>query len=106
MVDGQNAPGTRFYNGTIISDSADFFLEQERGKYPSQYFMAASAKHPLSYFMAQQAIERLLKIPIIATQFTAQVTGPGATKTGMVSVILYRQAHSDVVCSFVLLLVA
>ena len=35
-----NAPGVGLLNGTIIDNHTDSFFEQERGGFPSQYFMA------------------------------------------------------------------
>ncbi len=64
--------------------STDFFVEKEKERFPSQYFMAASPQHPVSYNMVQHAIGRLLDVSNIATQSTVFVTGPGACKSGVV----------------------
>ena len=81
----KNAPGKLFNDGAIINASTDAMFEQEGGKFPSQYFIATSPQHPVSYFMVQQSLNRLLGTKNIALQNTAVITGPGATKTGVVS---------------------
>jgi len=83
-TDLDNAPGQGLLNGTIITDDVDSFFEQEKGKFPSQYFMAASPHHPVMYFMVMTTIERLLLLTSISNQYVPFITGPGATKTAVI----------------------
>ena len=48
-TDIDNAPGPWFYNDTggVITDKIDALFEQERERFPSQYFFAASPHHPI-----------------------------------------------------------
>ncbi len=41
-TDIDNAPGDLFANGTVITDEMDSFFEQEKGRFPSQYFLAGT----------------------------------------------------------------
>ena len=86
----KSAPGRYFANGTIIEDSADYFVIQEGGGFISQFFMAASPRHPLSFYAVQHTISRLLDVGNIALQNTAVVTGPGATKVATVSYCTFK----------------
>lgn len=84
-TDIDNAPGQGLLNGTLITDhDVDSFFEQEKGKFPSQYFMAASPHHPVMYFMVMSTIERLLAVRNISEQYVPFVTGPGATKAAVI----------------------
>eukprot|EP00978_Attheya_sp_CCMP212_P048319 scaffold503952_cov63-Attheya_sp.AAC.1 len=86
-TDLDNAPGKEWNNGTVITDEMDSFLEQEKGGFPSQYFLAASPHHPLMYNMVKATIHRLLDVSNIKRQYVPFVTGPGATKTGVIMTI-------------------
>jgi mannosyltransferase OCH1-like enzyme len=87
-TDIDNAPGQGLLNGTLITDhDVDSFFEQERGRFPSQYFMAASPHHPVMYFMVMSTIDRLLDVRNISDQYVPFVTGPGATKTAVIRAV-------------------
>lgn len=87
-TDIDNAPGPLFLNGELISHDMDSLFEVDKmGGFPSQYFFAASPHHPVTYYMVQHTISRLLEVPNIANQNVPLVTGPGATKSGVISTI-------------------
>ena len=86
-IDIDNMPGKHFLNATVIEDDMDAFLEVERGRFPSQYFMSASPHHPITFFAVQLTIDRLFCVDNIVEQNVPVVTGPGALKTGVLLAI-------------------
>jgi len=82
-TDIDNAPGPKLFNGSVIHDDMEAFLEVEVGRFPSQYFIAISPHHPLMYFAVNIAMARLFEEKNIVQQYVPYITGPGALKAAM-----------------------
>jgi hypothetical protein len=94
--DIDNAPGVKFYNGTVLdttdgngngnsdgnngTNNMDSYFLIEKAGIPSQYFFAAAPKHPLMYLLIHHCLRRLLLVDNVGSQYTPWVTGPGALK--------------------------
>ena len=105
-TDLDNAPGPLFvWNNalkdgdgrasTIISGEMDALFEVEIGRFPSQYFFAASPHHPVMYFALQNAIGWLLDVNDVDLQRIPFITGPGALKAAVASSILLSLFESN-----------
>jgi mannosyltransferase OCH1-like enzyme len=101
-TDIDNSPGPWLWNesGSAITNTTDALFEQERGRFPSQYFFAASPHHPVMYLAVQNALLRVMEVKSIMKQYVPFVTGPGAIKAAVVSALFPMFLFLSSVCLY------
>ena len=74
-TDLDNCPGSG-WNENVIKPADDaYFLQEIAGKFPSQWFFAASARHPILYFAMWHGLYKLMTVENLSAKFVPGTTG-------------------------------
>ena len=73
-TDIDNCPGKDWDENTIKPTDDAYFL-QEEGRFPSQWFFAASVRHPILYFTMLYALYKLTIVEDLSRNIVPLITG-------------------------------